>query len=218
MNNTKHGDKDNNVTIPKVFFQTNKMNLDDHVPIMIKKMLTPEWKYEFYNDAEVIQFFKDNPIPELPDIVNKFNSFNKGAHKADLFRYYYLYLKGGIFMDADAMIYVNIEDIVKDYSFVSVESSFVPGAIFQGVIGASPKNKIIKEALFHAYNTSPDILDREYLYLVIELYNILKNNNFGYKIKLYEERFGKCGIAEVWGGNKLMFKHFQGTKIIPNTL
>jgi len=206
-------------TIPKVFFQTNKTNPPEHVTALIKKMLTPEWKYEFYDDSEVIKFFIDNPIPELPNVVNKFNSFNLGAHKADLFRYYYLYLRGGFFMDSDAMIYKNIEEIVKDYAFVSVNNSRLAGAIFQGVIGASPKNEIIKEALFHLYNTSPQKLDEQYHYLCFELYNIITRNNFDYKIKLYEERQGRLfGTSEVWDENESLFTHYYIEKIIPNTL
>ena len=186
-------------------------------------MLTPEWKYEFYNDSEVIKFFIDNPIPELPNVVKKFNSFNLGAHKADLFRYYYLYLRGGFFMDSDAMIYKNIEEIVKDYAFVSVNNSRLAGAIFQGVIGASPKNEIIKEALFHLYNANMNFdIESNYLCFCHELYNILTRNNFDYKIKLYEERHGRqgrhCGIAEVWDENEFLFAHYFIEKIIPNTL
>jgi mannosyltransferase OCH1-like enzyme len=214
----------NEIKIPKVFFQTDKNNLPDHVPAMIKKMLTPEWKYEFYKlsdteSPEIIKFFIDNPIPELPDIINKFNSIRRGAHRADLFRYYYIYLKGGFFMDSDAMIYENIEKIVKDYSFVSVNSSFFPGSIFQGVIGASPGNKIIKEALFRAYNTDPQILDHDYFYFIRELYNIILNNDFGYNIKLYEERCGKThGTADVWDENEFLFTHYWQSKIIPSTM
>ena len=75
-------------TIPKVLFQTNKTCLDAYVLEMIRSRLTSEWKYEFYNDEEVIQFFMNHPIRDLPDIIQKYNSIKKGAHRADLFRYY----------------------------------------------------------------------------------------------------------------------------------
>ena len=73
------------LTIPKVLFQTNRDNQEEYVLNMIKHMLTSEWKYEFYNDADVIKFFIDNPISDLPDIIQKYNSIKKGAHRADLF-------------------------------------------------------------------------------------------------------------------------------------
>ena len=96
-------------------------------------------------------------------------------------------------MDSDVMLYVNIDTIVKDYNFISVNSFCNPGTIFQGVLGASPKNKIIKRALYEAYNTDPNILNNYYFYFVKQLYDIIKENDYGYNIKLYEERWN-CNL------------------------
>lgn len=183
---------------------------------MIMYRLNSGWKYDFYNDNDVIQFFIDNPITDLPDIIQKYNSIKKGSHKAYLFRYYYLYINGGFFMDFDAMLYVNIDNIVKKYDFVSVNSSCHPGTIFQGILGASPKNKIIKKALYQAYNTEPNILDNEYHYFCRQLYNIIKQNNFGYNIKLYEEkRENPDNGDDILDGETLLFKHYWKDKVIP---
>jgi predicted O-methyltransferase YrrM len=203
--------------ISKVLFQTNKITHNTYVLNMINSMLSPEWKYEFYNDADIIQFFINNPIADLPDIIHKYNSMKCGAHRADLFRYYYLYVNGGFFMDSDAMLYVNIDTIVKNYSFVSVNSSCHPGAIFQGILGASPKNKIIKKALYDAYNTDPNILDNYYHYFCKKLYDIIQNNNFGYNIKLYQERRENPDNGDdILDGETLLFKHYWKDKVIPN--
>jgi len=202
--------------IPKVLFQTNKISQDTYVLDMIKDRLNSQWKYEFYNDEDVINFFINNPIPDFPDIIKKYNSMRKGAHRADLFRYYYLYINGGFFMDFDAMLYVNIETIVKKYNFVSVNSSCHPGTIFQGILGASPKNKIIKRALFEAYNTDPNILDNNYHYFCRQLYNIIKQNNYGYNIKLYQEkRINPDNGDDILEGDNVLFKHYWKDKIIP---
>ena len=202
--------------IPTILFQTNKTYHDKYVLDMIKNMLTSEWKYEFYNDADVIQFFINNPIADLPDIILKYNSLKTGAHRADLFRYYYLYVNGGFFMDSDAMLYVNINTIVKYYNFISVNSSCHPGTIFQGILGASPKNGIIKKALYQAYNTDPNILDNEYHYFCRQLYDIIQHNDFGYNIKLYQERriYPDNG-DDILDGETLLFKHYWKHKVIP---
>ena len=203
-------------SIPKVLFQTDKKNIDAYVLEMIMDKLSPDWKYEFYNDEDVINFFINNPLPELPNIIEKYNSIKTGAHKADLFRYYYLYIKGGIFMDSDAMIYVNIDNIVKNYDFVSVNSSCNPGAIFQGILGSSPKNEIIKNALYQAYNTNIQILDTNYYYFCQGLYNIIKNNDINYNIKLYEERrINPENGDDILDGETVIFKHYWKYKIIP---
>jgi len=203
------------ITIPKILFQTNKKCHDAYVLDMIMYRLNPGWKYEFYNDNDVIQFFIDNPITDLPDIIQKYNSIKKGSHKADLFRYYYLYINGGFFMDSDAMLYVDIDNIVKNYNFVSVDSSCHPCTIFQGILGASSKNKIIKKALYQAYNTDPAILDNEYHYFCRQLYNIIKQNDFGYNIKLYEET-RKGHEDDIHDGKTLLFRHYWKDKVIPH--
>jgi lipopolysaccharide biosynthesis glycosyltransferase len=204
-------------SIPKVLFQTNKTSLDKYVIDMICLRLSSEWNYEFYNDDDVIQFFINNPLNDLPDIIEKYNSIIKGAHKADLFRYYYLYINGGFFMDSDAMLYVNIDTIVKNYNFVSVNSSCHPGTIFQGILGASPKNEIIKKALYKAYNTNPDILNNNYHYFCSQLYDIVKENNFEYNIKLYEEkRTNPENGDDILEGNTILCKHYWLNKTIPN--
>jgi hypothetical protein len=202
--------------IAPVLFQTAKIKAHNYVLEMIKTKLGNNWKYEFYNDDDIIQFFINNPIEELPNIIDKFNYINKGQHKADLFRYYYLYVRGGIFMDSDAMIYSNIEDVVKDYDFISVTSSSHPGKIFQGILGASPKNKIIKRALYEAYNTDPNILDNYYHHFCEQLSDIIKQNDYGYKIKLYEERRNNSdGYDDILDGNTVLFKHYWKNKVIP---
>jgi len=203
--------------ISKVLFQTNKTSPEKYVIDMIKLQLGSVWKYEFYNDEDVIQFFINNPIIDLPDIISKYNAIKKGAHKADLFRYYYLYINGGFFMDSDAMLYVNIDNIVKDYNFVSVNSSCHPNTIFQGLLGASPNNEIIKKALYEAYNINPNILDNNYHYFCKQLYNIIKENDYGYSIKLYKERrIDHNNGDDILDGDTLLFKHYWKNKIIPN--
>jgi hypothetical protein len=206
--------------IPFIFFQTNKTYPNEYVINMIKKQLTPNWKYEFFNDNDVINFFIANPLPEFPDIILKFNSFEKGAHKADLFRYYYLYINGGVFMDSDAMIYEPIENIIKDYDLFSVISTIHKRpAIFQGCLGATPNNLIIKKALIHAYNTTNDILKNEYLCFCYELYNIILINKSIYKIQLYKEKYMESYGTDILNDKKqILFQHYQINKTIPNKI
>jgi mannosyltransferase OCH1-like enzyme len=203
--------------ITPVLFQTNKIPNDDYVLNMINNKLDNSWKYEFYNDADVIDFFEKNPIKDLPDIISKYKAISKGAHKADLFRYYYLYLKGGFFMDSDAMIYENISSIVKKYDFVSVYSTINPGAIFQGILAAAPYNEIIKNALWHAYNTPPEILEIEfnYHYFCKTLFDIIKYDKNNYRIKLYKELRDNDIFDKILNdNNNIIFKHFWKNKII----
>jgi len=118
-------------------------------------------------------------------------------------------------MDSDAMLYANIDTILKNYEFVSVKSCH-QGLIFQGILGASSKNEIIKKALYDAYNTDVTILDTNYHYFCKQLYDIIKENDFGYSIKLYEERRTTPNDGDdIFDGHAVLFKHYWKTKIIP---
>jgi len=202
--------------ITPVLFQTNKVKPEPYIIELIQQQLGDSWKYEFFSDEDSIAFFKANPVAELPNIIAKYNSIVKGAHKADLFRYYYLYLKGGFFMDSDAMLYENIQTIVNQYDFISVESSCVGETLFQGILGASLGNAIIKKALFNAYNTDLEMLEQNYAYWTRDIYAIVKNDTSGYNIKLLHEfRNDNNGDKIVDEFGRIVFKHYCQSKIIP---
>ena len=103
--------------IPKIFFQTSKRPPTKFLIYSIKKRLGPDWKYIHFDDIQMIEFIVKNPIEGLENVLLKLNKMS-GAHKADIFRYYFLYLNGGFFMDSDAMIYENIEKYKKIYKHI----------------------------------------------------------------------------------------------------
>jgi mannosyltransferase OCH1-like enzyme len=206
------------MVIPKIFFQTSKNKPEQYV---VDKILLncKGWNYIHFDDAEVLQFFRENYIEEFKNIIDKFNSMPTGAHKADLFRYYYLYINGGVFMDSDAMIEMDIEYIIQDNSFVSV-ISVEPNTIFQGFIGATPKNDIIYLALQDAYHIDIEKLKLCYPLLCQNLWSIIQNNNYSYKIRLLNEIF--CNINNIICAvtynekNEIVLIHYCIDKKIPN--
>jgi len=204
-------------SIPKIIFQTSKERPKNYLIYMIKN-LCKDWTYIHFTDEDIIRFFKNNFLEEFPNIIQKFNSIKNGAHKADLFRYYFIYIKGGVFLDSDAMLQKNIDEIVNDYDFFSVESThYCPSCIFQGFIGAKPGNKIIYEALCHAYNVNIHELNNDYLLICRTLFNILKKK-WNYKIKIYKEIYGSDEVAITIDdkNNSLILAHYQVKKIVPN--
>jgi hypothetical protein len=201
--------------IPKIIFQTSKEKPEQYV---IDKILSKcdHWKYIHYNDEEAIQFFRENYIEEFKDIIAKFNEIPNGAHKADLFRYYHLYVTGGVFIDSDAMIKMNIENIIKDYEFFSINSAYNPNTIFQGFIGSTPKNIIIYHALKDVYNINISDLSNYYHLLCRNLYNIIHNNEFNVKYHLYKEGFYNYECAKCMDdNNEIILLHFWKHKTIP---
>lgn len=222
---SKYTEPYDTIIIPKVIMQTAKEKPE---PYIVEKFntLCPNWEYIHFNDEEIMKFFKENPLTDFPKIADKFNSIKNGAHKADLFRYYYIYVKGGVFVDSDAMLEKNLDDILGNIQFFSVGSENInPGTIFQGLIGAVPKNKIIYESLIHAYNIDIEVLDKDYHLLIRNLYNIIYKGmssyeeNYDFNIKLFQERFmeGEQAISEIYDpvNDNVILKHYQGSKIIP---
>ena len=65
-------------------------------------------------------YIRENQLEEFPNIIEIMKSYSKGQHKAEVFRYYWLYLNGGIFMDDDLMIDNKLD--FKNNTFISVKS------------------------------------------------------------------------------------------------
>lgn len=198
--------------IPKIFFQKSRDKLPQYIHNMIKHHLTDEWIYTNYINGDEVSYFKENPWPEFPDIIAKFNSLKRGEHKADLFRYYYLYINGGVYMDSDAMIYQPIKTIIKDYAFISI-NSWIPNTISNHVIAAEKQNPIIYQALRHLYTMDISILDNDFHYICKELYNIYTSFN-GDKTNyiLFHDISDTSGDRAIDSSGTLLFKHFWRNK------
>lgn len=201
--------------IPKLFMQTSRQKPQQYVVDMIKKRC-PGWAYEHYTDDDIIAFFGENPVPEFPNVIAKFYMLNYGEHRADLFRYYFLYVKGGVYMDLDAMIQCPIENIIGDSDFFTVNSSYFPGTVFQGFLGATPKHPLIFEALKDIYHCPLENLRKEFHLLCKNLYGFIQEKRTE-KTLLLEEVYGGCPEeAHVIDKNsQVVLIHYHIKKIIP---
>lgn len=142
--------------------QTAKERIESHVVTQLKKQ-AQGYDYKFFDDEDIMAFFKENPDPNYPRIAEVFYSFTKGEHRADLFRYYYLYKKGGIYVDSDLMLYDPVSQIIGKNTFVSVWDIRHRGAAFNGFIAAVPRHPIVVAALDKLYRTSDSRLRKDYL-------------------------------------------------------
>ena len=204
--------------IPRILFQTSIHPPDSYIIENIERR-SNGWTYIHFTDEDILAFFADNYLEEFGDIVAKFHSMPTGAHKADLFRYYFLYLYGGVFMDSDAMIQVDLDDIVGEHDFFTVKSEYNT-IIFQGFIGTIPLHPIIYDALKDAYNISPDDLISQYDLLCTNLYWIIDRSVQEYftRVHLYREIMYDDDIcATIDDDNRILLFHYWRHKMVPTT-
>ena len=64
-----------------------------------------------FDDNECKQFLLDHYGSEY---VAKFDYFSKGAHKADLFRYAWLYIYGGVYCDIKTVLIRPLTEVFPD--------------------------------------------------------------------------------------------------------
>jgi len=207
-----HPEKRYNSNITRVIMQTSKNALPNIYVEAVKSKITG-WKYEHYTDKDIVRFFKENPLQGFEDVENVFKSLKRGEHRADLFRYYYLYIKGGVYFDTDLMIYKHIEDIIKGYDFVSVNCKSL-GWISQFFLATTPKNPIIYEALMDIYKIDKSTLDSDYHIIIKNLKNIV-NNSPQNNIYLYNENISPHDFSSKCYDKKtkeLLFSHFSFTR------
>lgn len=197
--------------IPKIIIQSSPEKQPPYVLEILSKF-TRDWQYRHFTDEECVEYFIKYPEPKFPFLVNKFNNMPFGAHKADLFRYYFLYQNGGVFLDSDAMIERNLDDIVLEYDVFSVKS-YIKNTIFQGFIGAIPRHPILYLALKDAYEINIETLKLDYHVLTRNLYYLFTENE---NQKLYKELESDGDKAVTIDGNcSLILTHYWKTKTIP---
>ena len=198
--------------IPATIIQTSKYKLKSSVKNKILEKCSSKYTYKHFTDEDILEYFEKNPITEFPNVIQVFNSFTTGAHKADLFRYYYLYLEGGIYIDTDLELLGNIDLVIKDYQFVSVESAH-PNVLFNGFIAVIPKHKMLYDFLKMTYNLKNVQLQKDYLLICKNSFPIyLKYRNSIHHI--YKEKAGWETFTIIFDTNTStpLLKHYWKNK------
>lgn len=136
-----------NAPFPKTVIQTWKS--EDHVPERIKQTMrtyASDYTYVFFDDTSCRTWMGRM----YPQILPIYDSLKKGAHKADLFRYCYLYIHGGIWIDIKTIplkplskIFSNRYEIYTAKSITNTSGS----TCFQGVLAVPPKSAFMRDMI-----------------------------------------------------------------------
>jgi hypothetical protein len=197
--------------ITKHFIQTSEGPPETRLVEMIDRHLPTGWTYEHFDRHERLAFVKKH----FPQLERRYHTY-PGVHQTDMFRYMYLYRYGGFYMDTDAMLYTDIERVIGDHSFVSVES-VVPGVIFAGVLGAKKESPILGWMLGHLDDILGSDLRKDYFLLCRALYAAVMGHT-NVSRKLYHEIVTEDVSYVVTSDLELLFKHYYRDKVIPDAV
>lgn len=87
-----------------------------------------DYRYEFYDDARIETFLK-NEFP--PEVFEAFNKLAIGAAKADFFRYAVLFKYGGVYLDIDGAILRPLHAIIRPDDVAVLSRERHPGLFVQ---------------------------------------------------------------------------------------
>ena len=126
-------------TIPKTIMMTNKDK--DRIPAHIYdqyKKFAKDYKMVVFDDRDCESFLKK----EYPnEVLRTFRSLRTGAHKADLFRYAYLYKCGGVYLDVKTVLLKNLNEIIDHERPVFYVVYTDQNRLYNGILCTPPRNE-----------------------------------------------------------------------------
>lgn len=179
-------DSQNNSPIIKKLCQTyhNKDKIPEKVFQNIQKFL-PDFEHNVFDDADCLAFLEEfdkkygKTLLNNKSTVENFKIQKTNAHKADIFRYCYLYENGGLYADIKTIFIKPITELqLQNNLFYSV-IDLSKKAIYQGVIYSPAKNKLFLDNIhFILNNPNPD-----YSRYIQYLYESVKKHSINQKVK-----------------------------------
>ena len=125
--------------IPKIIIQTQE-EYKETKSVLSLKGLNPEYEYKFFNSKERRTFIKNNFNNE---VLEAYDILVPNAYKADLFRYCYLYKKGGCYFDFKTIARVPLREIIKPEDEFLVCVDYERSNSLDRHIGTSYLNSVI---------------------------------------------------------------------------
>jgi hypothetical protein len=120
-----------------------------------------EYPYVFFDDTDVTRFITGN---FSPTVVEAINNLVPGAYISDIFRYCYIFINGGIYVDCKKLFYIPISEYIDRFMRETKSSSseiFIndcdPRCAYNAILVAPKNSKTIK------------------LVLIYSIFNIIKN-------------------------------------------
>ncbi|KAJ6228090.1 inositol phosphoceramide mannosyltransferase 1 [Anaeramoeba flamelloides] len=158
-------DKEIKFEIPKILFQTyfDKSKIPQKVYDNIAKY-APGYQHVIYDDDEGLAFLKKHFDK---NVAQAYRKLNIGAHKADLLRYAFLYINGGVYLDIKTELIEPISETLGQNSILTGLSIF-DGTFMSGFIATYAKNQLFYDLVEYIGNLQLPL--NIYLHLVSIFY------------------------------------------------
>ncbi len=188
-------------TIPNILFQTyyNKSIIPKYIFDAVNHYAS-NYQHVVFDDKDAIQFLEKYFDQR---VVHRFHDLKLGPHKADLLRYCYLYVYGGIYLDIKTILINPLDDIFKDkecfYTCIDITSN----AMHNAIIASKARNIIFLRLINHILDSYNIQIKYDYLIFCKKLYTVIYND------LIYQINIGK-NIGE--SQNYYLFQEICNTK------
>lgn len=137
----------------------------------------PEYRLVVYDDSECVEFLRSRFGDRY---ARKFLSIREGAHRADFFRYAYLYEMGGVYLDVKTILIKPLREVFPRKDVCYTVLSIFKGTIYNGIISTPPRNPFMAVLLDRMlWNRSLDERSDYYFINTVQAFVALKEFNGG---------------------------------------
>jgi mannosyltransferase OCH1-like enzyme len=177
--------------IPKVIIQTWDeaiyKNTSHYNDTMLLIEMNPEYEYKFFDNNDCINFIKNNFDK---NIFDSYNSIISNKIKSELFRYCYLYINGGCYINSNLICKNPLHKIINQNDNNILCHDEINNVYYNGIIMTIPKNELINNMIQNIINnninkiTSYKLIKKKdkifynnELFFIKKKVNLIKNDN-----------------------------------------
>jgi mannosyltransferase OCH1-like enzyme len=139
--------KRSHTIIPKTIIQTHnsaKFTKELFITQKIICDLNPDYEYIYFNDKQCSEFISTYFSYH---VVKAYQTLTPGAYKADFFRYCYLYIHGGVYIDLKSVLQLPLHSILHYKLPLILVHDLYPISISNIFIASGAKNPLFEDVI-----------------------------------------------------------------------
>lgn len=157
----------------------------DAVPVRVFEDVSrfaPEYEHVFFDDSDCVSFMQTY----YPSLMAVYTRLASSAHKADLFRYCYLFRFGGVWLDIKVVLKKPLNEIFVPRDRIYTARSFAlmrsKPTCHQAILASPPGSAFMRDMISSFLLLEPSIERVGYLGFCRQMYVYLERNYPGIKV------------------------------------